>query len=79
MCVCSRPVSEGYCQFSLVYVLVTFGEQTEELRLEVGLQQTVVLDFMQDEKIILSRTEDGNTITQANTKNKSSQIYQNKY
>lgn len=51
------PVSEGDCQFSLCHVLVAFREQTEKLRLEVGLQQTVVLSLMQDEEIILPRAD----------------------
>lgn len=51
------PVSEGDGQFSLGHFLVAFREQTEELCLEVGLQQTVVLDLVEDEEIILSRTE----------------------
>lgn len=58
MCVCvSLPVSEGDCQFSLGHVLVAFRKQAEELGLKVRLQQTVVLGLMQDEEIILSRTE----------------------
>lgn len=46
-CVCvGPPVGEGDRQFSLVDVLVAFGQQTEELCLKVGLQQTVVLGLM---------------------------------
>lgn len=51
------PVSEGDCQFSLGHVLVAFQEQAEELRLEVGLQQTVVLGLVEDEEVILSCTK----------------------
>lgn len=67
MCVClPPPVSEGYRQFSLGHILVAFREQTEELCLKVGLQQTVVLGLVQDEEIILSCTEDKNTPLRAN-------------
>lgn len=52
-----RPVTEGDCQFSFCHFLVAFGKQTEELCLKVGFQQTVILGFVEDEEIILSRTK----------------------
>lgn len=58
MWVCSffLPVIEGDCQFSLQHFLIAFGEQAEELCLEGGLQEAVVLGLMKDEKVILSCT-----------------------
>lgn len=52
------PVVEADGQFFLRYLLVAFREQAEKLCLKVGLQQTVILGFMQDEEIILSCTEE---------------------
>lgn len=51
------PVSEGDRQFSFGHFLVAFRKQTEELCLKVGLQQAVILGLVEDEEIILSRTE----------------------
>ena len=51
------PVIKGDCQFPLGHVLVAFTEQADELGLKVGLQEAVVLGFVQDEEIVLSRTE----------------------
>lgn len=41
-----QPVAEGDCQFSLHHLLIAFGQQAEELSLEGGLQQAVVLGLM---------------------------------
>lgn len=60
-CVVLSPVSEGDCQFSLGHLLVAFREQAEELGLEVGLQQAVVLRLVQDEKVVLPRAAEKQT------------------
>ena len=57
LCMCVRvsgPVSEGQRQSALDVLLVALAEQAQELRLEVGLQQAVVLGLMQHEEVILS-------------------------
>lgn len=76
------PVSEGDCQFSLGDVLEAFREQAEELRLKVGLQQTVILGLMEDEEIILSRTEGKNRplrATQARQKGNSKSLHKSSH
>lgn len=50
------PVIEGDWQFSLQHFLIALGQQAEELRLEGGLQEAVILGLVQDEKVILPRT-----------------------
>lgn len=55
MCVV-LPVVEGERQLVLGRLFIALTEQAEELSLEVGLQQTVILSLMHDEEIILSHT-----------------------
>lgn len=49
------PVAEGDRQLPLGRLLVAFGKQAEELRLKGGLQQTVILELVKDEVVVLSR------------------------
>lgn len=60
------PVGEGDGQFPLGHILVSFGQKAEELCLEVGFEQAVVLSLVQNKKIILSRTVDTSTYTVLN-------------
>lgn len=55
MCVV-LPVTEGERQLVLGHLFIALTEQAEELSLEVGLQQTVILSLMHNEEIILSHT-----------------------
>lgn len=50
------PVTEGDCQLPFGRFLVAFAEQAEELCLESGLQQTVILKLVKDEEVVLPRT-----------------------
>lgn len=50
------PITEGDCQLSFGRFFVAFAEQAEELCLKSRLQQTVILNLVKDEEVVLSRT-----------------------
>jgi len=49
----SAPIAEGQWEFALGLLLIALAQQTEELGLKRGLQQTVILSFMKNEEVIL--------------------------
>ena len=61
LCVRVRGIPVVKTQSELVPgdLFIAFGEETEELGLEVGLQQTVVLRLVQDKEVVLPRASGG--------------------
>ena len=59
MCVRGVPVVKTQSELVLGDLFVALGEETEELGLEVGLQQAVVLRLVQDEEVVLPRASGG--------------------